>query len=220
MIRLRNSGCKFVLVSQDVYWLVVLSLFSYKISLLTYSIFSGPSVAYSISQEICTRFLLCCALLWLYNLTIAPVPATLMNMDKYFMWIHYERLHNHNKAKHTKTVCIFLGIYCISVLKVAINPCVMHICVGYRSIFHFHYNAMGARTKVRPNKLNTLPSLNTVLDFIQGKSFLPNINMILMGRPESMATHDYYIFHCILLGGLQCMLILPYHVFWSNGLPW
>ena len=38
--------------------------------------------------------------------------ATLMNMDKYFMWIHYERLHNHNKAKHNKTVCIFLGMYC------------------------------------------------------------------------------------------------------------
>ena len=34
-------------------------------------------------------------------------------MDKYFMWIHYERLRNHNKAKHNKTVCIFLGIYCI-----------------------------------------------------------------------------------------------------------
>ena len=34
-----------------------------------------------------------------------------MNMDKYFMWIHYERLHNYNKAKHNKTVCIFLGIY-------------------------------------------------------------------------------------------------------------
>ena len=30
--------------------------------------------------------------------------ATLMNMDKYFMWIHYERLHNHNKGKHNKTV--------------------------------------------------------------------------------------------------------------------
>ena len=38
--------------------------------------------------------------------------VTLMNMDKYFIWIHYERLHNHNKAKHNKTVCIFLGIYC------------------------------------------------------------------------------------------------------------
>ena len=40
--------------------------------------------------------------------------ATLMNMDRYFMWIHYERLHNHNKAKHNKTVCILLEIYCTS----------------------------------------------------------------------------------------------------------
>ena len=87
---------------------------------------------YSISQEICTRFVLCCALLCLYidwfshihqayftslalwqsNDCPSASKATLMNMDKYFMWIHYERLHNHNKAKHNKTVCIFLGIYC------------------------------------------------------------------------------------------------------------
>ena len=33
-------------------------------------------------------------------------------MDKCIMWIHYEWLYNHNKAKHNKTVCIFLGIYC------------------------------------------------------------------------------------------------------------
>ena len=87
--------------------------------------------SYSISQEICTRFcfaVLCCG----YALTDFPISirltslalwqsddcpsaskATLMNMDKYFMWIHYERLHNHNKAKHNKTVCIWLGIYCI-----------------------------------------------------------------------------------------------------------
>ena len=32
-----------------------------------------------------------------------------MNMDKYFMWIHYERLHNHNKAKHNKPCAYFLG---------------------------------------------------------------------------------------------------------------
>ena len=37
-----------------------------------------------------------------------------MNMDKYFMWIHYEWLHNRNKAKHNKIVCIFLGMYCMS----------------------------------------------------------------------------------------------------------
>ena len=50
--------------------------------------------------------------LWQSNDCPSASKATLMNMDKYFMWIHYERMHNHNKAKHNKTVCIFLGIYC------------------------------------------------------------------------------------------------------------
>ena len=50
--------------------------------------------------------------LWQSNECPSASKATMMNMDKYFMWIHYERLHNHNKAKHNKTVCIFLGIYC------------------------------------------------------------------------------------------------------------
>ena len=50
--------------------------------------------------------------LWQFSDCPSASKATLMNMDKYFMWIHYERLHNHNKAKHNKTVCIFLGIYC------------------------------------------------------------------------------------------------------------
>ena len=52
--------------------------------------------------------------LWQSNDCPSASKATLMNMDKCFMWIHYERLHNHNKAKHNKTVCIFLGIYCIT----------------------------------------------------------------------------------------------------------
>ena len=51
--------------------------------------------------------------LWQSNDCPSASKATLMNKDKYFMWIHYERLHNHNKAKHNKTVCIFLGIYCM-----------------------------------------------------------------------------------------------------------
>ena len=50
--------------------------------------------------------------LWQSSDCPSASKATLMNMDKYFMWIHYERLHNHNKAKHNKIVCIFLGIYC------------------------------------------------------------------------------------------------------------
>ena len=55
--------------------------------------------------------------LWQTNDCPSASKATLMNMDKYFMWIHYERLHNHNKAKHNKTVCIFLGMYCTSSLE-------------------------------------------------------------------------------------------------------
>ena len=54
--------------------------------------------------------------LWQSNDCPSASKATPMNMDKYFMWIHYERLHNHNKAKRNKTVCIFLGIYCIWIL--------------------------------------------------------------------------------------------------------
>ena len=50
--------------------------------------------------------------LWQSNDCPSASKAALMNMDKYFMWIHYERLHNNNKAKHNKNVCIFLGIYC------------------------------------------------------------------------------------------------------------
>ena len=53
--------------------------------------------------------------------------ATLMNMDKYFMWIHYELLHNHNKAKHNKTVCIFLGIYCRGVNTLGSNIDMLNI---------------------------------------------------------------------------------------------
>ena len=40
--------------------------------------------------------------LWQSNDCPSASKATLMNMDKCFMWIHYERLHNHNKAKHDK----------------------------------------------------------------------------------------------------------------------
>ena len=50
--------------------------------------------------------------LWQSNDCPSASKATMMNMDKYFTWIHYERLHNHNKAKRNKTVCTFLGIYC------------------------------------------------------------------------------------------------------------
>ena len=56
--------------------------------------------------------------LWQSNDCPSASKATLMNTDKYFMWIHYERLYNHNKAKHNKAVCIFLGIYCTFVITI------------------------------------------------------------------------------------------------------
>ena len=67
--------------------------------------------------------------LWQANDCPSASKATLVNMDKYFMWIHYERLHNHNKAKHNKTMCIFVGIYCICRLSrtqcniILLTPC-------------------------------------------------------------------------------------------------
>ena len=63
--------------------------------------------------------------LWQSNDCPSASKATLMNMDKYLMWIHYERLHNHNKAKHNKTVCIFLGIYCTATTKS--DPLLTHV---------------------------------------------------------------------------------------------
>ena len=65
--------------------------------------------------------------LWQSNDCPSASKATLMNMDKYFMWIHYERLHNHNKAKHNKTVCIFLGIYCMFNIVLYIGVCYNNI---------------------------------------------------------------------------------------------
>ena len=51
--------------------------------------------------------------LWQSNDCHSASKATLVNMGKCIMWIHYGWLHNHNKAKHNKTVCKFLGIYCM-----------------------------------------------------------------------------------------------------------
>ena len=67
--------------------------------------------------------------LWQSNDCPSASKATLMNMDKYFMWIHYERLHNHNKVKHNKTVCIFLGIYC----NISFRMCLsfLYFCCRY-----------------------------------------------------------------------------------------
>ena len=132
---------------------------------------------YSISQEICTRFLfavLCCGYtltdfpisirltslaLWQSNDCPSASKATLMNMDKYFMWIHYERFHNHNKAKHNKTVCIFLGVYCtcddwsLSHLLNFSQPCTqLTLCFVYSKLDISRFFPFISRTFYFPDK--------------------------------------------------------------------
>ena len=75
--------------------------------------------------------------LWQSNDCPSASKATLMNMDKYFMWIHYERLHNHNKAKHNKTVCIFLGIYCTTTTQTCLKALKHRACAIYHVLLHF-----------------------------------------------------------------------------------
>ena len=108
-----------------------------KYSEITVQVHMTENIAYTVylkkyAHGFCFAVLCCCytltdfpisirltsLALWQSNDCPSASKATLMNMDKYFMWIHYERLHNHNKAKHNKTVCIFLGIYCTCVLLV------------------------------------------------------------------------------------------------------
>ena len=98
--------------------------------------------------------------LWQSNDCPSAGKATLMNIDKYFMWIHYERLRNHNKAKHNKTVCIFLGIYC-SVLK-DINKFVINFELSdwytdkyNRDMFMTQYSTM-LKLSDRSSKFNIL----------------------------------------------------------------
>ena len=89
--------------------------------------------------------------LWQSNDCPSTSKATLLNMDKYFMWIHYERLHNHNKAKHNKTVCIFLGIYCIT----RINRIWYH---NHNNTEHYKatWHSMGYAVQYIPRNMHTV----------------------------------------------------------------
>ena len=78
--------------------------------------------------------------LWQSNDCPSASKATLMNMDKYFLWVHYERLHNHNKAKHNKTVRIFLGIYCMSFIIYSFIKTFRHYFLFQTLIFHGYHD--------------------------------------------------------------------------------
>ena len=75
------------------------------------------------------------------NLTIAPVPAK----QPWWIWINTSCefiMHNHNKAKHNKTVCIFLGIYCMSPQRSPSGP--PHR-IQYPSFYQIHCVQLGYR---------------------------------------------------------------------------
>ena len=79
--------------------------------------------------------------LWQSNDCPSASKATLMNMDKYFVGIHYERLHSHNKAKHNKTVCIFLGIYCtLHACLCVFGKGVFELCIGFGLLNKYAYS--------------------------------------------------------------------------------
>ena len=80
--------------------------------------------------------------LWQSNDCPSASKVTLINMDRYFMWIHYERLHNHNKAKHNKTVCIFLGIYCTNTQRI------IHVGHSLLSVAFVYYKCCFSSTPV------------------------------------------------------------------------
>ena len=91
--------------------------------------------------------------LWQSNDCPSASKATLMNMDKYFMWIHYERLHNHNKAKHNKTVCIFLGIYCMVCLLTSPPRCVQYWTTLYRKFIVVRFHKVSSSRDLTPKHL-------------------------------------------------------------------
>ena len=65
--------------------------------------------------------------LWQSNDCPSASKATLMNMDKYFMWIHYERLHNTTKQGTTKPCAYFLGYTLFGVLVSCVKRVVVHL---------------------------------------------------------------------------------------------
>ena len=121
--------------------------------------------------------------LWQSNDCPSASKATLMNMDKYFMWIHYERLHNHNKAKHNETVCIFLGIYCREKnASWLIGNC------GLR-IYHFIQFTVSAIWKIIPHSTKSLYKLKLFM-FNQALIVLIIIHHIIIYTSESIMSYE------------------------------
>ena len=138
--------------------------------------------------------------LWQSNDCSSASKETLMNMDKYFMWIHYERLHNHNKAKHNKTVCIFLGIYCK--FKVVMCACLrvwMRVCmyVCERSVLSTRYVALKSLSTLHFIETQTWHSIDS------GYYLAPTLSII----HQQQKKHTYQLdreLHLKILTTITC----------------
>ena len=137
--------------------------------------------------------------LWQSNDCPSASKATLMNMDKYFMWIHYERLHNHNKAKHNKTMCIFLGIYCTNVLCHAYHYWhVIFALMGYW-VFSLYWACdcwfiWGLLPVVKPR----------IYIFMLGNSLLSPITASESCRKEYLPRDEIHTRHALFTIGSHC----------------
>ena len=139
--------------------------------------------------------------LWQSNDCPSASKATLMNMEKYFMWIHYERLHNHNKAKHNKTVCIFLGIYCMALILYN-NSLFSSLCM--RTVDHV-YTHMSVHTYVLVTHecalyIITLVSLhiNDFMGCMQRKWNAQVKGQVTYMRRSKVKTHRQPLWHSLL----------------------
>ena len=170
---------------------------------------------YSISQEICTRFLLCCGYtltdfpisirltslaLWQSNDCPSASKATLMNMDKYFMWIHYERLHNHNKQSTTKPCAYFVGY-------TVIIGCIEHTTERPKNWHsHDHMPEIPHHKKATPLNSHTL---NTVYPKKYAHGFVVLCFVVVM-QSFIMNSHKVFIhFHQGCFAGTGAIVRMP-----------
>ena len=148
--------------------------------------------------------------LWQSNDCPSASKATLMNMDKYFMWIHYERLHNHNKAKHNKTVCIFLGIYCIHTrygFRIYAS--------GYLFVIDNHRGTTWSLIQCTITSISTSRSIKFYSEFLNFHSRNHMANIV--GKVSTILSQDLKKIDA-LLSSIDESQWLPPKIYWYNAI--
>ena len=135
--------------------------------------------------------------LWQSNDCPSASKATLMNMDKYVMWIHYERLHNHNKAKHNTTMCIFLGIYCSLITDQTryVNSMLTSVAPPSPSGTSTHPTMVTQKSMSCPEWITHIAFIpcQSVISFLRLGYFKPwpwNVKIQVMGQLKGQGHHE------------------------------